>query len=189
MASRGRPSVGASVSNKTRTRSAQSAAHVATRRRSASLSDCGESVPVILAPHPNGAFLEQCQRSPIVSPTWNTSSPRATILRTKNRRRQISTKRCRWWPSQPGRSCVTGYLWNMLVPQGSGFGLQDLGQHYAASVSMTCWKRVCASVGASQRDTAVTRKHSSRSSRHAELEERNRNATVECLKRFKLRVG
>ena len=54
MASRGRPSVGASVSNKTRTRSAQSAAHVATRRRSASLSDCGESIPVFSHPIPLG---------------------------------------------------------------------------------------------------------------------------------------
>lgn len=44
MASRGRPSVGASVSKKTKTRSAQSAAHAATRRRSASLSDCGDGM-------------------------------------------------------------------------------------------------------------------------------------------------
>jgi len=75
----------------------------------------------------------------------------------------------------------------MLVRLGSGFGLQDLGQLFAVSVSMTCWKKVCVSAGVSQLDTAVTRKHTSRSSRHVELEEPNRNATDFCLTRFTLR--
>lgn len=43
IASRGRSSPGASFSKEERTRSAQSAAHAATNRRSVSLSDCGES--------------------------------------------------------------------------------------------------------------------------------------------------
>lgn len=42
ISARGRPSSGASASNSPRTRSAQSAAHAATRRRSASLSVCGD---------------------------------------------------------------------------------------------------------------------------------------------------
>src|SRR5215469_4334044 len=42
MAARGRSSAGASTSNNSKTRSAQSAAHAATRRRSASLSVCGD---------------------------------------------------------------------------------------------------------------------------------------------------
>lgn len=46
MASRGRSSAGASASNKATTRSAQSAAQAATIRRSASLSVCGEAIPV-----------------------------------------------------------------------------------------------------------------------------------------------
>ncbi len=45
MASRGRLSPGASASNSPSTRSAQSAAHTATIRRSASLSVCGEPTP------------------------------------------------------------------------------------------------------------------------------------------------
>ncbi len=45
MASRGRVSPGASASNSPSTRSAQSAAHTATIRRSASLSVCGEPTP------------------------------------------------------------------------------------------------------------------------------------------------
>jgi len=128
--------------------------------------------------------LEQCRWSPIVSAAWNNSLPRTAILPTRNRQRQSSTKRCPWSPSQPGQSSVTGSTWNMLVHPGSGFGSQDLGQLYAVSDSMTCWKKVYVSAGVSQLDTAVTRKHTSRSSRHVELEEPNRNATNECLKRF-----
>jgi len=48
MASRGRVSPGASASNSHSTRSAQSAAHPATIRLSASLSVCGEPTPLIL---------------------------------------------------------------------------------------------------------------------------------------------
>lgn len=44
MATRGRSSSGASASNNPRTRSAQSATHAATRRRSASLSVCGDLI-------------------------------------------------------------------------------------------------------------------------------------------------
>jgi hypothetical protein len=48
MAPRGRSSFGASASNTPRTRSAQSAAHAATTRRSASLSVCGDPTTLIL---------------------------------------------------------------------------------------------------------------------------------------------
>ncbi len=50
IASRGRLSLGAAVSNKPSTRSAQSAAHAATIRRSASLNVCGEPTPPIVPP-------------------------------------------------------------------------------------------------------------------------------------------
>lgn len=45
--SRGRSSSGASASKRGRTLSAQSAAHAATRRRSSSDNDCGESMPAL----------------------------------------------------------------------------------------------------------------------------------------------
>ena len=59
IALRGRLSPGASASNSPSTRSAQSAAHAATRRRSASLSDCGEPTPPIFPAAPPDKRLDQ----------------------------------------------------------------------------------------------------------------------------------
>jgi hypothetical protein len=74
MASRGRLSPGASASNSHSTRSAQSAAHPATIRLSASLSVCGEPTPLILPgtqagwavarrPPPGHSRASLCERS------------------------------------------------------------------------------------------------------------------------------
>ena len=67
MASRGRLSPGASASNNHSTRCAQSAAHPATIRLSASLSACGEPSPLILPPGtpepcPGGLLLDEVAR-------------------------------------------------------------------------------------------------------------------------------
>jgi len=53
MRARGRSSSGASASNSPKTRSAQSAAHAATRRRSASLSVCGDPTTTLFLYRPD----------------------------------------------------------------------------------------------------------------------------------------
>ena len=62
MASRGRLSAGASVSNKPMTHSAKCAAHAATSQRSGSLSDCGEAMPAAF--HAAGTSMPQAAGSP-----------------------------------------------------------------------------------------------------------------------------
>jgi hypothetical protein len=69
MALRGRPSAGASDSKWTRTRSAQSAAHDATRRRSASLSDCGEGMPAVSHASPRAMLKRDKPAVPRISPS------------------------------------------------------------------------------------------------------------------------
>ena len=74
MASRGRVSPGASASNSPSTRSAQSAAHTATIRRSTSLSACGEPTPQMLPGSPTSA------RRPATGPRRACKRPTAKVL-------------------------------------------------------------------------------------------------------------
>jgi hypothetical protein len=82
--SRGRPSRGASASNKPSTRSAQSAAHAATIRRSASLSVCGEPTPGILSDA--GRFLRRSRLRPCPA-----KSPALRGFRTRPERFELPT--------------------------------------------------------------------------------------------------
>jgi hypothetical protein len=89
MASRGRRSPGASASNNPSTRSAQSAAHIATARRSASLSVCGEPTPQILPALALGAPYRRIgSRTPSGA---SRSSPRQGAPRRERDQRAATT--------------------------------------------------------------------------------------------------